>query len=265
MSDSLRLYSTLLSRIRQALPREDLRRQMVLAWAVTGLLLEKTICLPLLANLIVSAAKSASRVRRIRRFLANTRARVRAYYDGLIRSALVGWSGRTIYLVIDTTSLASRLVICRISVVCRGRAVPLVWQVYERESVMLAFEDYKDLLEHVLTLLPEGVRVVLMGDRGFRTTDLMAWCADHPSWHFRLRLKGNQEVTLPDAPLAGVLLRPGMVRFLHGVLLGQGGYGPIDIAMAWAKTPNAEPWYIATDERAEQHTLIEYSWRMDME
>jgi hypothetical protein len=164
MSDCLRLYSTLLTQVRKANPREDLRRQMVFAWAVTGLLLEKTICLPLLANVIVSVTKAASRVRRIRRFLANTRVRVRAYYDGLIRAALVPWAGQTIYLVIDPTSLAGRLVICRISVVYRGRAVSLVWQVYERESIMLAFEDYKDLLEHVLTLLPKGVRVVLMGD-----------------------------------------------------------------------------------------------------
>ena len=73
-------------------------------------------------------------------------------------------------------------------------------------------------------------------------------------------------MTLPNGrvtALANVRIRPGMVCFLHGVLLGQKDYGPIDIAMAWAKTPNAEPWYIATDERAEQHTLTEYSWRMD--
>jgi hypothetical protein len=54
------------------------------------LLLEKTICLSLMVNVIVSALRTVSRVRRICWFLANTRVRVRAYYDGLIRAALAG-------------------------------------------------------------------------------------------------------------------------------------------------------------------------------
>lgn len=268
MSDSLRLYSTLLTQVRKANPREDLRRQKVFAWAIVGLLLEKTICLPLMANAIVSAAKAASRVRRLQRFLKNTHVCVRAYYAGLIQAALAPWVGQTLYLAIDTVSLAGRLVICRISVIYRGRAVALGWEVYERESVMLAFEDYRDLLDHAYSLLRHHTDVVLMGDRGFRTTDIMAWCDKHPGWHFRLRLKGNQEVTLPDGqsfPLADLRLRPGMVRFLQGVFLGQERYGPINIAMAWAGTPGAEPWYIATDEPADQHTLTEYGWRMDID
>ncbi len=74
------------------------------------LLLEKTICLLLMVNVIVSAPRTASRVRRICWFLANTQVRVRAIY-------------------------------------------------------------------------------LVMGDRGFRTAGIMAWCDDHPVWHFRLRLK----------------------------------------------------------------------------
>jgi hypothetical protein len=35
--------------------------------------------------------------------------------------------------------------------------------------------------------------------------------------------------------------------------------------MAWATTPQAEPWYIATDEPAEPPTLTEYGLRMDIE
>jgi hypothetical protein len=96
----------------------------------------------------------------------------------------------------------------------------------------------------------------------------MAWCDNHPGWHFRLRLKANQQVTLPDGPrqaLADLHLRRGIVRFLHGVLLGVEGYGPVDIAMAWVDRPDAEPWYLATDEKADQRTLTEYSWRMDID
>ena len=156
MSDSFALHSTILERVRQANPHEDLRRQKVFAWLVVGLLLEQTICLPHLANVMVSVAKAASRERRLQRFLSNSHVKVRAYYDALIRQALMGWTDDTLYLVIDTTSLAGRLVIGRIAVVSRGRALPLVWQVYQRQSVALAYVDDRALLEHAVTLLPTG-------------------------------------------------------------------------------------------------------------
>jgi hypothetical protein len=267
MSDSQRLYCTLLGAVREANPREDLRRLKVFAWLLTGLLMEKSISLPLLATVMVSAAKAASRVRRLRRFLANERVQVRRYYDGLIRRALVAWSKQTIYVAIDTTSVANRLVICRVALVYRGRAVPLVWQVYQRQSVMLAFEAYKELLEHSCSVLPAQAQIVLLGDRGFRTTDLMDWCRAH-GWHFRLRLKADQLVKVPGHPLQSfsqLRLRPGMVRFLHDVRLGVEHYGPLHIAMAWADTPNAERWIIATDEAPGLHTLNDYARRMDID
>src|SRR5438094_7988892 len=88
MSDSLSLYDTLLLAIRKANPDEDPRRQRVFVWAVVGLLMEKTISLPALALVIVSARKAASRVRRLRRLLANAHANVRAYQVTPLRHAL---------------------------------------------------------------------------------------------------------------------------------------------------------------------------------
>lgn len=268
MSDSLSLYDTLLLAIRKANPDEDPRRQRVLVWAVVGVLMEKTISLPALALVIVSAAKAASRVRRLRRFLANAHVNVRAYYDALVRQALEGWTAATLYLALDTTTLAGKLVILRVSLVYRGRAIPLVWEVYERRSVSLPFRAYKEVLAHVRSLLPPDARVVLLGDRGFRATALMRWCRRQPGWHFRLRLKGNQLVTLADGReqhLNELGLRPGQIGMLPAVRLGKEHYGPIALAMAWAATPQAEPWYIATDEPAERQTVGEYSFRMDVE
>lgn len=268
MSDSLALYSTILTQVRTANPQEDLRRQKVFAWLVLGLLLEQTINLPYLANAIVSCAKAASRERRVQRFLTNAHVQVRAYYDTLIRSALVEWTGQTLYLVIDTTSLAGRLVIGRIALVYRGRAIPLVWQVYDRTSVMLDYEDYRPLLDHVATLLPPLASVVLLGDRGFRTTDVMQWCADHKPWHFRLRLQGEQLVRLPDRrllALAELGLRRGQHGYVQQVWLGVEAYGPLNVALAWVDGPKTQPWYIATDEVATPTTLAEYSLRMDIE
>lgn len=268
MSDSLMLHSTILARVRQANPHEDLRRQKVFAWLVVGLLLEQTISLPYIANAMISLAKAASRERRVARFLKNSHVSVRAYYDRLIRETLAGWTDQTLYLVIDTSSLAGRLVMARVALVYRGRAIPLVWQVYERLSVSLAYADYQPLLAHVVTLLPSGSRVVLLGDRGFRTTEVMAFCREQRHWHFRLRLQSEPLVRLPDRrvlALAELGVRRGQAGYLQGVYLGGEAYGPINVALAWLDGPKTEPWFVATDETASPTTLTEYSQRMDIE
>lgn len=268
MSDSLALHSTILEHIRTANPKEDLRRQVVFAWLVVGLLLEQTINVPRLANAIVSVAKAASRERRVQRFLTNAHVKVGEYYDALIRQALRGWAGQTLYVALDTTTLAGRLVICRLALIYRGRAIPLVWQVYARKSVMLAYESYKPLLEHLLDLLPADAHVVLLGDKGFRTTEIMQFCRNHPNWHFRLRLQGGQYVWLKDGRvllLADLQVQRGQAGFLHQVHLGDERYGPLDIALAWRDGPKTQPWYIATDEPVGFTTLADYSLRMDID
>jgi hypothetical protein len=269
MADSLTLYDTLFPVIRKAQPHEDARRLRIFVWAVVGLLFEKTISLPLLAEAIVSTAQAASRIRRLRRFLANPRVCVRAYYDALVRGALAEWAGQTMELILDTTTVAGRLVILRVSLVYRGRAIPLVWQVYERKSVSLPLKLYREVLGHVRTLLPPGVTVVLLGDRGFRGEALMRWCrSPHIGWHFRLRLKANQRITLADGDtwlLRELGLKPGMKGFLHDVSLGGRRYGPIHLALAWSEKPKSDAWYIASDEPTDEETLVQYGWRMDIE
>jgi hypothetical protein len=269
MADSLTLYDTLFSILRKAHPHEDARRLRVCVWAVVGLLVEKTISLPLIALAMGSTAKAASRIRRLRRFLANPRVDVRVYYDALVRGALAEWAGQRMDLILDTTTVAGRLVILRVSLVYRGRAIPLVWQVYERKSVSLPFKLYREVLGHVRGLLPPGVTVVLLGDRGFRAQALMRWCrSPHVGWHFRLRLKGNQRITLADGRtwlLRELGLKPGMKGFLHEVSLGEGRYGPIHLALAWSEKPQSDAWYIASDEPTDEETVVEYGLRMDIE
>jgi len=60
-------------------------------------------------------------------------------------------------------------------------------------------------------------------------------------------------------------LKPGQVGFLHSVRLGKERYGPLEVAMAWAETPKAEAWFVASDEVAEHQTLADYGLRMDVE
>lgn len=101
MSASLKVHSTVLAQVRQANPREDLRRQRVFAWAVTAVILTGSVSLGRWTSVIVSPARAASTWRRLWRFLNNPHLDVASYCAPFIRHALAGWRGCHVLLAID--------------------------------------------------------------------------------------------------------------------------------------------------------------------
>jgi len=53
------------------------------------------------------------------------------------------------------------------SVVCCGRAVPLLWRVLAHGSATVAFKEYQPLLRKARWLLRQHPDVMLLADRGF--------------------------------------------------------------------------------------------------
>ena len=266
MSDSCRLHASCLSVIQSALAGEDFRRLDTWAWAITGLLLQKTISLPAWISHLPDEADAFGREQRFRRWLNNRAVKVRPFYQPFITQALADWSGHTLYVGLDTTSMVNRLVIVRTAVIYRGRAVPLAWQVFKRQSVMLAFDQYADLVRYTASLIPAGVSVVLLADRGFRDVRLIALLRQL-QWHFRLRLAENEHVWVDQQRkgLAQWPLQPYQPCFLQGVELTDQRYGPVNVAMAWDGQTDHDPWRIVSDQPAEGHTLTEYALRMGID
>jgi len=134
--------------LQSVLSDEDFRRLDTWAWAITCLLLQKTISLPAWICQLPDEADAFGRKQRFRRWLNNRAIKVRQFYQPFISQALVDWPGHTLYIGLDTTSVANRLVIARTAIIYRGRAVPLAWQVFKRQSVMLAFDQYAGLVRY---------------------------------------------------------------------------------------------------------------------
>jgi hypothetical protein len=68
-------------------------------------------------------------------------------------AAIDGWQTKRLYLALDTTMLWNRFCIIHLSVVCCGRAVPLLWKVLEHQSSTVAFDEYKIILRLAQRLL----------------------------------------------------------------------------------------------------------------
>jgi hypothetical protein len=141
MESTPRLYDTLVAVLRQHQNWLDRRHLKTLAWMMVGLIQAGKINLTAWAPYVHSRAVYAqSRVRRFARWLEHTRIDVHALYGPLVQQALAEWENHVLYLALDTSMLWNTYCLVRISLVYRGRAVPIVWTVLEQPSSSVAYD-----------------------------------------------------------------------------------------------------------------------------
>jgi Transposase DDE domain len=267
MENTPRLYDTLVHVLSQHRKWLDQRHLKTLAWMMVGLIHSRSISLCAWAPYVMSRARfSQSTVRRFRRWLDNDKIEVHTLYGPLMQQALVGWVEKTLYLALDTSMLWNTYCMVRLSVIYRGRAVPLVWCVLEHGSATVAYEVYKELLDRAAPLLPFACKVVLLADRGFADTKLMGHLR-RLGWHFRIRIKATFWLYRPghaDLQVGHVSLAPGQACYWHRVWLTAKHFGPVHLAVA-RPVGRAEYWYVISDEPTDVQTLEEYGLRFDIE
>jgi hypothetical protein len=268
MTNATALYQGLLNLLDRG-QWQDRRHLKTAVNMIVGLILSSSISLTGWIPYTISRALQAQSVqRRFARWLDNDRLDVHFLYAPLIQEALTAWGEATLYLALDTTMLWDQYCMIRLSVVYRGRAVPLAWQVVEHRSAQVAFRVYRDLLQRAAKLLPSCTRkVVLLADRGFADVALMRLC-QQLGWRYRLRIKSNFLVHRSGhrSVLVDQLLpkRKGQAVLLHAVSLTGECYGPVHLALA-RPLGEEEPWLIVSDELTGPQTFKEYGLRFDIE
>jgi hypothetical protein len=92
----------------------------------------------------------------------------------------------------DQTTLALNLV------TRHGRATPLIWLTVSKDELKDRRNDWEDLcLSRLAEVLPEGVAVTILADRGFGDTKLFAFL-DQLGFAYVIRFRGNIHVTAAD-------------------------------------------------------------------
>jgi hypothetical protein len=271
MTDSLQLYTTLFTAFCTHIPAHifgDIRRLMVLAWAVVGLCLTKTVNFNQWGEVVIGRAKYASsHQRRFQRLFHNKRIKPIKFFYPLLRAAMQIWPPeQTLYLAIDACDLKNGYILIRLALIYRGRAIPVTWRVLKHNSTSVSYKDYKVLLKKALLILPAGQPIILLADRGFVHAKLVKFCRKY-HWGYRLRAKSTTQVLLPDRSVASMakLCPPkGHAHFYQKVhILGE-KIGPVNIALANPEDEE-EPWYIISDQPTSVTTLDEYALRFDIE
>ncbi len=153
----------------------------------------------------------------------------------------------------------------RISVIYRGRAVPLVWRVIEHGSAAVSFETYQALLDEAKSRLPFACQIVFLADRGFADTQLMGYLREL-GWHWRIRIKCTfwiHPCHQKSFQVGEIDLKPGHMTFWQEVAITDKRFGPVHLAVA--QPVGDDTWYVISDEPAELKTLQEYGLRFDIE
>ena len=186
----------------------------------------------------------------------------------LIKAALADWQEDCLYLSLDTSLFWDEYCLVRLAVVHRGRALPLVWRVFKHPSASIAFSQYREMLYQAASRLPQGVKIILLADRGFVHTDAMKTITTKLGWHYRIRLKRNTWVWRAGhgwCQLKDIHLQRGEALCWHNVRIHKGeSYGSVHLAFG-CNNVNGEFWAIVSDEPTCLHTFQEYALRFDIE
>ncbi len=136
-----------------------------------------------------------------------------------------------------------------LSLLCRhGRATPLVWLTVDTATLKDRRNACEDqVLMRLAAVLPAGVRVRIVADRGFGDQKLYRMLTDELKFDFVIRFRGNIKVTAADGearPAAEWVGAGGRARVLHGATVTAAGYPVATVVCVQAKGMK-QPWCLA--------------------
>lgn len=177
--------------------------------------------------------------------------------------AEAGRNGQTVVLSLDQTDLGDRFAVLMLGLALGDRALPLAWAV-EAGPANLGFDSQEVVLERVRRWLPVGAEVLVVADRFYPSTALLAWL-HRQGWHYRLRLKGNLSVDpgFGDIVTTGALATGFTERYLANVRLFASG-APTHLGILH-EAGHPEPWIIAMDCAPNRAAVHDYGRRWGIE
>lgn len=206
------------------------------------------------------------RIKRVDRFLGNLGVKVVPLVRPLVRASMA--NRERVFLAIDWTDLhdqAHQVLVA--GVVTRSRAIPVYWRTVSKGQLTLNQNRIEDrFVEELRKLVPRGVEVVVLADRGFGRVSFLQKL-ESLGFKYLIRVQNKVGVrgevftgTLGDLPVQrGVLLDLGKVKYQQQV-----GF-PVRVVVRFDQGQE-EPWLLATnlDESAER-VAGWYGRRMEIE
>jgi Transposase DDE domain len=258
----------------QLRPTERITRLRNWSRLLVGLCLSRSVHLSKIANKIPTRATLPSATRRLSRLLDNAAIGVRAWYEPIALSLLEhaaqgggGGGGGEIRLIVDGSKVGFKHRLLMVGLAYRRRAIPVAWSWVRSEKGHSSSYKQRALLDYVRRLVPNGARVLVVGDNEFGAVEVLKQLEEW-GWHYVLRQKRSPLVREEEErwrPLGELIERTGQTRWLEGVALSRSHAHETNLLLHWKKGEK-EPWLLATDlTKAPRQALSAYSRRMWIE
>lgn len=174
------------------------KRQTSLANAVLGVISSASLIVHRIGLGLAEAKKLLGKhaVKQVDRLLSNDKLELPGCFEKTV-PYIIG-PRREIVVAMDWTDFdADNQATLLISLVTsHGRATPLLWKTVDKKNLKNKRNDYEDeLLCQFKFVLPEGVKVTVLADRGFGDTKLYDFLKQDLGFEFVIRFRGNIKVT----------------------------------------------------------------------
>lgn len=247
---------------------KSLRRSQTktLSYLVTGLLRGGRAGLAGIGRHLPGAAFIKHKIKRVDRFIGNSRVDITA-----VSAAVLSWAvrrGQRLIVALDWTDLPDGKKMLSAAVPMRGRALPVHGRVVDERVLSSKSQNRIEeaFLVELLRLLPAGVRVVLVADRGFARTELMKKLK-RAGVSFVIRVKGDVAFRRRgERKLIGeVPLLPGQTRRYGSVRFRDREPVEVNLVLTW-QWKMKEAWYLVSDLELTGREIIDlYGKRMQIE
>lgn len=222
-----------------------------------------------------SKGNEESKIKRLQRFLNNKDIDPESTYEFFIYKLLKTYKNRsnTINIIFDHTTIEDRFVILQFSLKVGKRAVPLWYKVFKYKEK--GNKDFKHVKEGLLflhkVLKDYNYNVVLLADRGFKSTDLFKFIDEILGWNYCIRCTKDMGIFIPEHPEIEKLEDIQTSKRSDGKNSGKYFYN-VELTtqkyicnMSVCKAADAdEVWYIANNFD-EAIAIREYKKRFDIE
>lgn len=143
-----------------------------------------------------------------------------------------------------------------------GRATPLLWRTVLKSTLKKKRNDYEDgLLVRLHDVLPEGVKVTILADRGFGDHKLFDFLKSNLGFEYVIRIRGNIFVTARNGTrkkAADWVGAGGRAKTLRRARVTGYEYEVATVTCVRAKDMK-EPWcLVSSDPEAKARTLINH-------
>ena len=260
------------------LPDLTAAQRQGLAYWVVGTVLAGSACLNAVFSMLATDVAAHGRLRQRLRLWMSDKPTSQGWYCGpavevrscfvpLLRWILSLWQGSELVLALDPTSHRDRVVALAVSVVYRGCALPVAWQVVPAQQSSGSWvQAYCDLLQLLAPAIPRSLQVTVLCDRGIASPRLWdAICQQR--WHPYMRYQ--QHITFqshagPRLPARAWVSQPGQSCVVAGTAFGPGRRRRCTLVAVWG-LGMAAPWLLLTDQPPAAVSLQVYGLRVWIE